>query len=115
MYDGASCSADFAPKLRNLRQRYRGEVRFTDCELAELVQGLRAAGLWDESVVVVLSDHGEAFGEHDSSGHGGPEARVERGLDERRAREEELGVPHSDRSGLDPQTRELLENLGYIE
>jgi len=62
---------EYEPALRNLQQRYRGEVRFTDEEVGKLVSGLRKGGRWDEMLVVVLSDHGEAFGENDWAGHSG--------------------------------------------
>ena len=56
--------------LENLRQRYAAEVRFTDVELAAFFDALEDRGRWDESIVVILSDHGEAFGEHGFGGHG---------------------------------------------
>jgi arylsulfatase len=68
---GVLGSPEFARHLRNLRQRYEGAVRFSDAEFGRLVEELRAAGRWDESLVWVLSDHGESFGEHDHAGHGG--------------------------------------------
>jgi len=68
---GLMARPEYAARLENLRQRYRGEVRFTDEELGGLVRDLKAAGRWDESLVVVLSDHGEAFGENDWAGHSG--------------------------------------------
>jgi len=68
---GVINSPGFARHRRNLRQRYEGAVRFSDAEFGRLVEGLRAAGRWDESLVWVLSDHGECFGEHDHAGHGG--------------------------------------------
>ncbi len=69
---GVLGTPDYAPRLRNLRQRYRGEVRFTDEEVGRMVAGLREMGRWDEMLVILLSDHGEAFGEHDWAGHSGP-------------------------------------------
>jgi arylsulfatase A-like enzyme len=65
-------SGAFRPHLENLLQRYAGEVRFTDAELGRLIQQLREAGRWEETLVWITSDHGEAFGEHDHAGHGGP-------------------------------------------
>ncbi|MDA8017557.1 MAG: sulfatase-like hydrolase/transferase [Thermoanaerobaculia bacterium] len=41
--------------------RYRGEVRFTLRHVTRIVEALDAAGLWDESVAVFTSDHGEMF------------------------------------------------------
>jgi arylsulfatase A-like enzyme len=61
----------FARHLRNLKQRYEAGARYSDAEFGRLIQELRAAGRWDESLVWVLSDHGEGFGEHDHAGHGG--------------------------------------------
>jgi arylsulfatase A-like enzyme len=69
---GVLGSPGFAPHLKNLRQRYEGEVRYSDAEFGGLVRELRSLDRWDESLVWVLSDHGEAFGEHDFAGHGGP-------------------------------------------
>ncbi len=63
-----------SPKTRrgieNLKQRYRGEVRFTDRELAAYIEDLKAAGRWDDAIVWLVSDHGELFGEHGLAGHG---------------------------------------------
>ncbi len=58
-------------QVRNARQRYEGELQFTDEELGRLVEHLRSSGRWDEALVWILSDHGEAFGEHDWAGHAG--------------------------------------------
>jgi arylsulfatase A-like enzyme len=68
---GVLGSAGFRPQLENLKQRYRAELRFTDEEVGRLVEGLRSQRRWEESLVWVLSDHGEAFGERDDAGHGG--------------------------------------------
>ncbi len=68
---GVLGSPAFARHLRNLRQRYEAGARYSDAEFGRLVSELRAAGRWDESLVWVLSDHGEGFGEHDHAGHGG--------------------------------------------
>ena len=39
--------------------------------ISELFASLRDKGLFDNSLVIVTSDHGEAFGEHDILNHGG--------------------------------------------
>ena len=44
--------------------QYDAEVRLLDGLLAELVRGLRRGGTLDRTVLIVTSDHGEAFGEH---------------------------------------------------
>lgn len=44
--------------------RYDGELAFTDHWLGKLLDDLRARGLWERTLVVVVGDHGEGFGEH---------------------------------------------------
>lgn len=46
------------------RQAYDARVREADGELADTLDVLGDRGLLDDTVVVVLSDHGEEFGEH---------------------------------------------------
>ncbi|HUP41741.1 MAG TPA: sulfatase [Thermoanaerobaculia bacterium] len=55
---------------RDLRALYAGEVAASDAALGDVMAGLHARGLWDELVVVFLSDHGEEFYEHGRLGHG---------------------------------------------
>lgn len=49
---------------------YDGEVAWTDTLLGRLRTSLEASHLWDDALVVVTADHGEALGEHGESGHG---------------------------------------------
>jgi arylsulfatase A-like enzyme len=50
---------------------YDREIRSVDEAFGRLVAGLRAADLYEESLVVLTSDHGEEFGEHGVMGwHG---------------------------------------------
>ena len=49
---------------------YAGEVAFTDAMVGDLMTVLRAQGLAETTVVCVVADHGESFGEHDEVGHG---------------------------------------------
>jgi choline-sulfatase len=49
---------------------YDGEVAWTDTLLGRLRADLEARQLWDNALVVVTADHGEALGEHDETGHG---------------------------------------------
>ena len=57
--------------LENARQRYEGELRYADREIGRIVEILRTARRWDQTLVWILSDHGEAFGEHNWFGHSG--------------------------------------------
>lgn len=49
--------------------RYLGEVGLVDKEIGRIRQALVTAGLWDRTALIVTADHGEAFGEHDSTSH----------------------------------------------
>jgi arylsulfatase A-like enzyme len=56
---------DFGPpEARYLHGLYHGGVDYTDDELARLLAALEERGVFDSSIVVLLSDHGEAFFEH---------------------------------------------------
>ena len=63
--------AELGAGIENLRQRYAGELRFTDEHLGRLLRSLREAGRHDEALIWLLSDHGESFGERGYAGHGG--------------------------------------------
>jgi arylsulfatase A-like enzyme/Tfp pilus assembly protein PilF len=57
------------------RSRYRsnpydGEIASTDSAVGKLLDKLRAKKLFDDSLIVVVADHGEALGEHGERGHG---------------------------------------------
>jgi choline-sulfatase len=58
--------ADFA----RFSTPYLGEVAAMDREIGRLFAALRERGLWDETFVLALADHGEAFGEHGEVTHG---------------------------------------------
>ena len=50
-------------------QAYWSEVAYADHALGRLLEGLEQGGFWDDSVIVVFSDHGEALGERNFVGH----------------------------------------------
>lgn len=54
-----------------LDARYRGEISFMDAYLGELLSRLARSGLERDTLVIFASDHGEAFMEHQTLGHGG--------------------------------------------
>ena len=49
---------------------YDGEVAYTDSLIGEFRAALEERGLFDESVLVLTSDHGEGLGDHGESYHG---------------------------------------------
>ncbi len=52
------------------RRMYAEEVRFADRWVGELLADIRASGLWDSSLIVISSDHGEELFEHGGFEHG---------------------------------------------
>ncbi len=49
---------------------YIAEIEYFDAWLGRLEERLRDAGLWEDSLVIFWSDHGEEFGEHGAWEHG---------------------------------------------
>lgn len=50
--------------VQQLRATYYGMQSEVDAQLGRIVDWLIAAGAWDDTVVVVTSDHGEQLGDH---------------------------------------------------
>jgi arylsulfatase A-like enzyme len=50
--------------------RYDGEIAYTDQHIGRLLDELARSGLAGNTIVVVVADHGEEFGEHGNTGHG---------------------------------------------
>jgi arylsulfatase A-like enzyme len=57
-------------ELAALRALYDAGVRYTDDNLGRLLAAIEEMGLADATMLVVLSDHGERFGEHGKVLHG---------------------------------------------
>ena len=56
--------------MRDLIDRYDGDVRAVDDQLGRLVNELRRSGVWDETIFAFTSDHGQSLGQHDWLEHG---------------------------------------------
>ena len=57
------------PDHEHLIERYRAEAEYADRAVGELLAGLERRGLYESSLIVFTSDHGEALGEHGIVGH----------------------------------------------
>jgi arylsulfatase A-like enzyme len=55
--------------LEHLEALYAGEVAWTDAQIGRVLAELERAGLADETLVVVVADHGDEFFEHGGIGH----------------------------------------------
>ena len=49
---------------------YDGEIAASDDIVGELIASLKQSGVYDDAVIVFLSDHGEGLGEHGEEEHG---------------------------------------------
>jgi len=61
---------DPPPPFDAVADPYRGEIAYADREIGRLLDGLADLGRRDRTLIVVASDHGEAFGEHGVAYHG---------------------------------------------
>lgn len=53
-----------------LKSLYKAEVEFFDHQFGEFVKYLKSINIYDKSLIVLLSDHGEEFFDHKAWGHG---------------------------------------------
>jgi arylsulfatase A-like enzyme/Flp pilus assembly protein TadD len=49
---------------------YAGEIAYTDHNIASLIEKLKSLGIFDSSLIIITSDHGEMLGEHGEDEHG---------------------------------------------
>jgi arylsulfatase A-like enzyme len=54
---------------RTVRDLYDAGIRYEDALVARAVDALRERGVLDETVIFIVADHGELFGEHGLYGH----------------------------------------------
>jgi arylsulfatase A-like enzyme/Flp pilus assembly protein TadD len=57
-------------KERYASDPYDGEIAYTDTVLGDFLTVLQRHGLYENTVIAVAADHGEAFGEHGEERHG---------------------------------------------
>ncbi len=80
--DYRRASSDLAKKIREgyrfpdvrereeIRQLYLAEVRYVDASIGRLVDKLKALHIYDDTLLILSSDHGEEFWEHQGFEHG---------------------------------------------
>ena len=57
-------------RLRSAVNQYDGEIAYADHWIGSFVESLKREGLYDNTLLIVTSDHGEFFGEHRLLNHG---------------------------------------------
>lgn len=58
-----------APSTTEARIRYRREVEAVDVVVGRMIAELRKRGVYDDTLIVITGNHGEALGEHGATGH----------------------------------------------
>ena len=58
------------PYASRWKDPYDGEIAAADAVVGRFVEGLKARGLYEGSLVILLSDHGEGLGDHGEKEHG---------------------------------------------
>lgn len=58
-------------EFRRIRAIYYGMIAEVDAQLGRVWAGLKASGHWDDTIVVLTSDHAEMMGDHYMLGKGG--------------------------------------------
>lgn len=62
-------ATDYSPdELNNLWAHYAAETELVDRHLGRILQKIDDLALWDDSIVIVTSDHGTSLGEHNRTG-----------------------------------------------
>jgi arylsulfatase A-like enzyme len=56
-------------ELRVCRQLYAAEVAYQDHAMGQLLRWLKQTGRYDDTLIIVVADHGESLGEHDLLSH----------------------------------------------
>lgn len=70
LYDPHSPYHAPEPFLSRYQSAYDGEVAYADSQVGRLLTWLRQSGLYSNTLIVLLSDHGESLGEHGENEHG---------------------------------------------
>jgi arylsulfatase A-like enzyme len=57
-------------EYRHLVSQYDGGIAYIDLHVGELIARLKKLGIYENCLIIITSDHGEAFGERDLMCHG---------------------------------------------
>ena len=61
--DGVAAPTD-ETAIRHLRAQYFGMITAVDAEMGRLWKALRELNVWDDTIIVLTTDHGEQLGDH---------------------------------------------------
>ncbi|NLN93671.1 MAG: sulfatase [Candidatus Hydrogenedens sp.] len=70
-WSGRAGSVARTPKEREwIRALYQGDVAYTDAQIGRLLGALKILKLYDDTLIILTSDHGEEFWDHGHFEHG---------------------------------------------
>lgn len=69
LFDGAE-PGQGGPRADDLIALYNAEIEFMDAQLGRLLDALETSGRLENTLIVLLADHGESLGQHDFWTHG---------------------------------------------
>jgi arylsulfatase A-like enzyme/Tfp pilus assembly protein PilF len=70
LYEPHAPYAPPSPYKERIADPYDGEVAYADALVGRLLEGLKARGLDESTFLAIVSDHGEALGDHGEREHG---------------------------------------------
>lgn len=56
-------------RMDHLRETYQTEIRYVDEQFGDVIDVLRKRGWYDNTLIIVVADHGEGLGDHGWWGH----------------------------------------------
>jgi arylsulfatase A-like enzyme len=56
-------------KNKSQKRHYLDQIKLIDRQIGRLVNFLKEKNIFDDTIIVIVSDHGESFGEHGEIGH----------------------------------------------
>ncbi|MBT3224078.1 MAG: sulfatase, partial [Proteobacteria bacterium] len=65
LVDKYRANVDRKNKLAWRKAMYRSEVNFVDSQFGRLIKAFKAGGDYDDTIFVVVADHGQGLGQHD--------------------------------------------------
>jgi arylsulfatase A-like enzyme len=68
--DSATPAGVVPPELRRQADQYDGGIACVDQQIGRLISTLRRRGIYDDTLIIIMADHGESFGEKGFWGHG---------------------------------------------
>ena len=70
IHDPSPDTPEYSEEVQNRIRRYDSEIGYADSHIMRLLDRIDKLGMRDNTLVVLVSDHGEGLGEHGFVGHG---------------------------------------------